>query len=70
MNEIDIIKNKIKAYENKLKHERLILKSIQETFNKRRDLKELQRTIREINKIEDTIANLNYELMKLEVKNE
>lgn len=67
MNEIDIIKNKIKAYENKVKHERLILKSIQETFNKRRDLKELQRTIREINKIEHTIANLNYELMKLEV---
>lgn len=67
MNEIDIIKNKIKAYENKLKHERLILKSIQETFNKRRDLKELQRTIREINKIENTIASLNYELLMLEV---
>lgn len=67
MNEIVIIKIKIKAYENKLQHERLILKAIQETFNKRRDLKELQRTIREINKIEMIIANLYYELLRLEV---
>lgn len=65
--EISLIKSKIKSCENKLKQERVILKAMQKDFVKKRDLKEVQRTCKIINKLENEIAHLNYLLMKLEV---
>ena len=62
-----IIVLKIKSCENKLSQEKIILESIQQDFNKKRDLKELQRTCRIINNLENEIARLNYLLMNMEI---